>query len=126
MARTKPRTFRMTIASVWYDKVSKIAREYEMHFKVARRGDIRNIRRYLAKRGVEYFQGHVYGRFTRWPKKRKVRIAFEREQPAVKTQRQIRIEMRQMEIKGRRWKATPLPSRVIGYVRKRIRRRTNK
>jgi len=70
------RIYRMTVASTWYDKRAQRVWEYELHFKVARRGDIRTVRRRLAKRGVPYFQQTVYRLFQKWIPKRKVRVAF--------------------------------------------------
>jgi len=115
---TPVRTYRMTISSTWYDANAERVREYEMHFKAARRGRIRTVRRYLARRGVPYFQLTVYRLYGRWIPKRKVKVAFEREQPAKKTERLIKIEARRMEGKGRRWEAYPLPSKVLRFVKK--------
>lgn len=116
------RMHRATISSTWYDKISQCAREYEMHFKVARRGSIRANRRYLARRGAPYFQQTVYRLYKYWIPKRKVRIAFEREEPAEKSERLIQIEVRRMEGKGKRWKAFPLPSRVLTYEKQQRKR----
>ena len=115
----KPRTYRMTVASVWYDERQNTVREYEMHFRVSRRGRIRNVRRYLARRGIPYFQQSIYRRYKHWIVKRKIRVSFEREEPARKIERMIRIETRRMEGKGKRWKAYPMPSRVLSYAKKR-------
>lgn len=117
---TPVRVYRMTIASTWYDEEAHHAREYETHCKVARRGRIRNTRRHLAKRGVPHFQQNIYRLFRRWVPKRRVRVAFEREQPTLlkKSERLIKIEVRRMEGKGKRWKAYALPSRVLTFVKK--------
>lgn len=117
------RTFRMTISSTWYQKAAGRVQEYELHFKVERRGRIRNIRRYLARRGVPYFQQTVYRLYRRWIPKWKIRVAFEREQPALQTERAISIEVRRMEGRGKRWKAYPLPSKVLSYVKKKRKRK---
>jgi hypothetical protein len=109
----------MTIATAWYDARAKRVREYEMHFKVARRGRIRNVRRQLARRGVPYFQKAIYDLYRRWIPKRKIRISFEREEPAPKVERTIAIEARRMEGVGKRWKAYPLPSRKLSYAKRR-------
>ncbi len=122
---TVVRIYRMTISSTWYDHEAQKVQEYEMHYKVARRGTIRSTRRYLAKRCVPHFQQNVYRLYKRWPRKRKVRGAFEREQPILltKSERMIHIEVRRMEGKGKRWKAYPLPSRVLTYVKKKRKRK---
>lgn len=116
------RVFRMTIASVWYDERSRAVREHEMHFKVSRRGQIRNVRRTLAQRGGAYFQRAIYRRFNRWIPKRKIRISFEREEPALVGQNRISISVRRMEGQGKRWKAFSEPSISLTYSRRRGRR----
>jgi len=113
------RTFRMTISSLWYDKKARRAREYELHFRVARRGGIRNVRRHLARRGVPYFQRTIYRKYKRWIPKGRIKVRFEREEPARKVERTIQIEVRRMEGKGRQWKAYRMPSRVLSYAKKR-------
>ncbi len=114
------RVYRMTIASVWYDGCASGVKEYEMHYKVAQKGAIRDVRKYLAKRCVVHFQQTVYRKFKRWIPKGRIRIAFEREQNAEKTQELISIEARQMEGVGKRsrWKAYELPSKVLTYAKK--------
>jgi len=118
---TKIRTYRMTIASTWYDAEAGAANEYEMHFKVARRGRIQTVRLHLAKRGASYFQQIVWRQTRKWITKRKIRISFEREEPATKGQNTITIEARSMQYRGREWKAYPLPSRTLSYAKKRRR-----
>ncbi|MBN1357570.1 hypothetical protein JW988_02265 [Candidatus Bathyarchaeota archaeon] len=117
---TKVRIYRMTIASFWYDKEAEHVREYEMHYKVAREGDIRKIREHLAKRGVRHFQQNIYRKFKRWIPKREIRVSFEREQKTIreKSDDLIQIESRRMEIRGKKWKAFGFPSRVLTYVKK--------
>ena len=116
------RTYRMTVASTWYDAEAGVAREYEMHFKVARRGRIQTVRLHLAKKGATYFQQAIYRRTGRWIRKRKIRISFEREEPATKGQNTITVEARSMQYRGREWGAVPLPSRTLSYAKRRRRR----
>ncbi len=124
--RAKLGIYRMTIASTWYDKRAGAAREFEMHFKVARRGKIRNVRRRLAQRGTPFFQRTLYRQFRRWIPKRKIRISFEREEPAAAVQRNIVINIRGMRYRGKQWKATPLPSRMLPYAKKKTKRKSAK
>lgn len=112
------RMYRATIASTWYDKDAECVREYEMHFKVARPGKLRDNRRYLAKRSVPHFQHTVYRLYKHWVPKWKIKVGFEREEPARKLEQLIQIEVRRMEGKGKRWKAFPLPSRVLTYEKR--------
>ena len=113
------RIYRMTVASVWYDEGVHKAREFEMHFKVARIGDIRETRAHLAKRGTGYFQNRIYYLEKRWVPLSRIRIGFEREEPAQEIDDWIRIEIRQMRGVGkrRRWKAFGELPRKIRYFR---------
>lgn len=122
---TSIRLYQMTIASTWYDKTARAQREYEAHFSVARRGKIRTVRRHLANRGAPHFQRLIYRRFRRWIPKKKIRISFEREEPARKVQREITIELRGMQYRGRKWQATPFPSKVLRYAKRRSKRKSS-
>lgn len=113
------REYRMTVASVWYDKDRHAAVEHEMHLKAARRGNIETIRRQLAERGIEYFQQYVYRKERRWIRKSRIKAKFERETPAARTEPLIMIDVRAMEYRGREWKAQPFPRRILSYVKKR-------
>jgi hypothetical protein len=113
----------MTIASTWYDKKAGGAKEYELHFKIARRGNIRSVRRKLALRGVPYFQQFVYRRLKRWVPKARLKVRFEREEPATRTENGISIEGRSMLFKGKRWSAYPLVSRELNYAKKKRKRK---
>jgi hypothetical protein len=112
----------MTIATVWYDQKVRHAREQEMHFRVARRGKISNVRRHLANRGVPYFQRTIYRLYKKWIPRRKIKVRFEREEPATRVEPTITIEARRMEYRGKRWKAYRLPSRTLRYAMKRRRK----
>ena len=114
------KVYRMTIASIWYDEDAEKVKEFEMHYKIARTGSLRDTRQHLAKRCVPHFQQNIYRKFKRWIPKKKLRVSFEREQAALKTQELIQINVRRMEGVGKqnRWKAYPLPSRELTYVRK--------
>jgi len=115
--------YRMTVASKWYDEPSRCAREYEMHFKAARTGKVRTIRRHLAKRGIPYFQRTIYRRFKRWIPKRQIRARFEREEVDQRSTPTLTVETRSMQYRGRDWKAFPFPSKVLNYAKKRARKR---
>lgn len=110
----------MTIATVWYDEDMHNVREFEMHFKVARLGAIRNIRLYLARRGVNYFQYRIYYLYKQWISKDNIRISFEREERTKHSEDYIRIEIRRMEGIGKhkRWKAYGDMPRKISYYKK--------
>jgi hypothetical protein len=94
-----------------------------MHFKVARPGKIRTVRRHLAKRGIPYFQQVIYRRFRRWIPKRQIRARFEREEVGARSEGVIGIETRSMQYRGRDWKAFHRPSKVLTYAKKRRKRK---
>lgn len=116
-------TYRMTVATSWYDATERGAKSYEQHFTVTRPGKIRTVRRTLSKRGFEYFQGSIYRRFKKWTPKWKIKIRFEREELAQKRENAIRVEGSSMLYRGKRWWAYPLPHRVLSYGKRRRRRR---
>jgi len=116
-------TYRMTVASRWYDEPSRCEREQEMHFKAARRGKLRTVRRHLAKRGIPYFQQVIYRRFKRWIPKRQIRARFEREEVEQRSEPTMTVETRGMQYRGRDWKAFPFPSKVLTYAKKRRKRK---
>jgi len=95
------------------------AREFEMHFKAVRRGELRSIRRALARRGIPYFQREIYRKHGKWIPKRRIRVSFEREEKAGKAQRDMSVNVRSMRYQGKYRRATALPSRVISYGKKR-------
>jgi len=117
------RAYRMAVASRWYDEPSRCEREYEMHFKVARPGNIRTVRRRLVKRVIPYFQQVIYRRFRRWISKRQIRARFERQEMEERGEPVIVIETRSMQYRGRDWKAFPFPSKVLTYAKKRRERK---
>jgi hypothetical protein len=119
------RTYRMTIATKWYDDRSRCAREHEGHFKVSRCGKIRTVRRHLAKRVAPYFQQLIYRRFRKWIPKRQLRINFEREELATEAERNMTIQLRGMQYRGREWKATPFPLKVLSYAKRRRKRKSS-
>jgi hypothetical protein len=109
----------MTIATVWYDEAAGAAKEYEFHFKVARAGDIRRVRRALAERGAPYFQQLVYRRIKRWIPLRKIKVRFEKEEAATKKDSRIHIEGRSMFYRGKKWQAYSLGTWELNYAKKR-------
>ena len=108
----------MTIASTWYDKRVKAAREYELHFAAARRGNRRTVRRHLARRGTEYFQRLIYRRIRKWIPARNIKIGFEREEIADRSETRIRVDGRSMVYRGKRWWAYPLGRWELTYARR--------
>jgi hypothetical protein len=120
------RLYRMTVAAGWYDPRAGFKREYEMHYKVARRGSPRRVRRELARRAIADFQRNVYRlQGTRVPL-HKIRAESEREEAAAASQRIIEVYTRSMRRCGKHWSATELPTRTISFTKKRRKRRVAK
>jgi hypothetical protein len=113
----------MTIATFHYDKPTHQLIEYEMHFKIARRGDIGRVRRRLAKRGAAHFQRWLHHTREISIPKRKLKIAFEREAHARPPQeRAVSVRRFVMRRVKKRWRAQELPSGTMSYVKRRKRR----
>jgi hypothetical protein len=116
--RKLARLFRMTMANRTYDEDAGFEREFEIHFKVARRGSPKTVRRTLVLRGIPHFQREIYRRYNiRIPRSR-IRVSFEREEVAAAGQRAIEALGRSMRYHGRQWSATPLPPKMIPYAKK--------
>lgn len=118
------RTFKVTACTSWYDAEESAARSYELHFTGARRAcDIRRTRRILARRCGVIFQQSIYRETRKWIPKRRIKIRFERETRATKSDDKIRVEGSIMMFRGRRWWAQPIKPREVSYARKRRRKR---
>ena len=111
----------MTIASTLYDPRAGFAREFESHFEATRKGSVRSIRRRLAARGIPIVQREIYKRYGIWVSKRKLKVRFEREMPGTRVRPDMTIHRRSMRFRGKHWRATALPSRVISYSKRRRR-----
>jgi hypothetical protein len=116
------RLYQMTIAGRGYDERGKREFKPEFHLEASRSGKIRTVRRQLAKRGVEYFQQRIYRLYGIWIPKKDIRIGLELREPAVKTERTIRITAFAMTFKGRRSRALSIQSRVLSYAKKKHKR----
>jgi len=121
-----PRLYRMTIATAWYDRRVEFQREYESHFESSRRGPPTRIRRALARRGVAQFQRDIYRTHRVWIPLRRIRVSYEREEQAAAVEKVIKVYTRSMRYRGKQWKATTLPPKVITYAKKNRRAKTRK
>lgn len=115
------RLYRMTIATFHYDKPTHQLIEYEMHFKIARAGDVRRVRRRLANLGAAYFQRWLHRTHEISIPKRKLKIAFEREARAKVEQDLATVRRFVMRRVKKRWVAQELPSGTMSYVRRKKR-----
>ena len=116
------RQYRVTVAGRGYDNERKRQLKPELHFTVARRGSIRNVRRQLAKRGVDYYQQRIHREYGIWIPKNRIRVGFEREGPAKKTERSIRIEGLTFAFTGKRTTAVRMASRALSFAKKKQKR----
>jgi hypothetical protein len=124
LRRRKPlRLYRMTIATFWYDSETRQLVEYEMHFKIARRGKLRTVRARLAKLGVKHLQSWLRRHLKISIPKGKLKIAFEREAHAKVQQQKASVRRFVMHrVKGR-WTSKELPAGTMSYVRRRRRKK---
>jgi len=131
-SRKKPRPkrpirlYRMTIATFHYDKPTHELIEFEAHFKIARRGRIRTIRRRLAKLGARHFQNWLHRDRKIWVQRRKLKIAFEREVHAKKQEAYATVRRFSMRRVKKRWVAKELRAGRMRYARKRRRKKVAK
>ncbi len=117
--KPKIRLYKMSVSTFFYDEETHQLVEYEHHFKIARRGRIRIIRRRLAKLGGRHLQNWLYKYRKVWIPKRKLRTAFEREQYAKKQEPYATVRRFTMRRIRKRWVAKELASGKMRYSRKR-------
>jgi hypothetical protein len=111
-------TYRMTASTLGYYLPAHREEGYEMHFKTSRRGIIEDVRSTLESEGVAYFQKEIYNKFGRRIPKTRIRIGFEREEPATRVQNSIVVESRYMEYRSGKWESKPVSSKVSRYAKK--------
>jgi hypothetical protein len=109
-------TYRMTASTIWYYMPAQMGQEYEMHFKTTRRGKIEDVRSELVSEGTAYFQKTICEESGRRIPKKRIRIGFEREEPATKVQNNIMVEARYMEYQDGKWKSAAIPSEVLTHA----------
>ena len=69
--------------------------------------------RILGRRALRYFQWYIFKRYGKFIPLAKIRVHFEREEPAKQAQTKIAAEIRMMEQEDGRWQAHQQPSRII-------------
>lgn len=116
------RTYRMTVATTWYDEETGQLLEYESHYKVASKGEIQDVRKQLTETGLDDFRRFVRNQTGHLPALHRVRVSFEREEPALAEDDGITIESRTMRRVGsgddRHWSARKLPTRRLRWRRR--------
>ena len=116
------RLYRMTVSTFWYNEETHQLSEYEAHFKIARRGDIRHIRRKLAEKGLSHFKRWLKRVDKTWKPEeqyRKIKVAFEKEQYARKEEAHASVRRLVMRRVKKRWVAKELASGTMRYSKRR-------
>jgi len=116
------RLYRMTISTFWYNEDTHQLSEYEAHFKIPRRGDIRHVRRKLAEKGLGHFKRWLKREDKTWKPEeqyRKIKVAFEKERYARKEAAYASVRRFVMRRVKRRWVAKELPVGKMRYTKKR-------
>lgn len=112
---TATRTYRMTTSTVGYYQAAQMGEGYDMHFKIVRRGKVSEVRKTLASIGVAYFQDTIQKKFGQQIPKSKIRVGFEREEPAARVRKSIEVQARRLEYKRGHWTCTHIPLEVLDY-----------
>jgi uncharacterized protein (UPF0248 family) len=120
------REYRMTIVSRSYHKALEGVKSHELHFRVSRKGSVKTVRRILATRGIQYFQGFVYRRTGESIPLHRIEVRFERELPATRQTKHVRVEARSIIYKGRHSQATTLGQGKLSYPQERRRKITRR
>lgn len=110
-------THRMTVSTFHYDHKEKKLSEYEMYFKIARRGDPTKIRANLAEKGREHFRKWLNRHDI--PLQRDTEVHFELEQAAKRTQEYASVRRFVIRRINKRWVAEELAPGRMRYGRRR-------
>jgi hypothetical protein len=113
-------TYRMTASTIGKGYYLPAGMEwgYEMHLKTSRSGKIEDIRRVIETEGTEYFQKTMHDEFGRSIPKRRIRVGFEREEPATRVENNVIVRSTYLEYRGGKWESTAMPSKVLRYAKK--------
>lgn len=128
----KVRLYRITLSTrSLYDKADHEARSFEGHFKACLRGKIRRNRKRLADFLIPIFQRQVYRELGVHISRSRIRVGFEREEPALSASRRVDAEFLIITYRGKHHVAKRLPQqtftlRTVRRRRLRKRRALNK
>ena len=119
-SETTSNTYSMTVSTVWYNRPAHMGQGYEIHFKTARRGRIADVRHELESQGTTYFQKAFYDQFGRHVPEKRLRIGFEREEPAARTSEQHHGANHVHKIPRRKMEFYPNVAKVFELCRQEI------
>jgi len=108
------RVYHMTLATRGYSP-SQNAWSFEAHYTAALSGDIGDVRVDLADFGIPHFRGAIMRRYGLRIPESKVRVGWEREEPALSSSPDVHVEFREMTYRGKQAHARRLPAEVLRY-----------
>jgi len=111
------RVYHMTLATRGYSP-SQNAWSFEAHYTAALSGDIGDVRLDLADFGIPHFRGAIMRRYGLRIPEGKIRVGWEREEPALAPSPDIHVEFREMTYRGKQTYARRLPAETLRYGNK--------
>lgn len=111
------RVYHMTLATRGYSP-SQNAWSFEAHYTAALSGDIGDVRVDLADFGIPHFRGAIMRRYGLRIPEGKIRVGWEREEPALASSPDVHVEFREMTYRGKQTYARRLPAETLRYGNK--------
>ena len=111
------RVYHMTLAARGYSP-SQNAWSFEGHYTAALSGDIHDVRLDLADFGIPHFRGAIMRRYGLRIPEGKIRVGWEREEPALAPSPDVHVEFREMTYRGKQTYARRLPAETLRYGNK--------
>ena len=108
------RLYRMTLSTRGYS-LGQNAWSFEAHYTAALPGDIGDVRVDLADFCIPHFRRAVLRRTGVRIPEGKIRVGWEREEPALTPSPDIHVEFREMTFRGKETHARRLPPEVLRY-----------
>ena len=107
----------MTLATRGYSP-SQNAWSFEGHYTAALPGDIHDVRLDLADFGIPHFRRAIMRRYGLRIPEGKIRVGWEREEPALSSSPDVHVEFREMIYRGKQTHARRLPAETLRYGNK--------
>jgi len=108
------RVYHMTLATRGYSP-SQNAWSFEAHYTAALSGDIHDVRLDLADLGIPHFRRAIMRRYRLRIPEGKIRVGWEREEPALASSPDVHVEFREMTYRGKQTQARQLPPDLLRY-----------
>jgi hypothetical protein len=107
----------MTLSTRGYSPIQN-AWSFEGHYTAALSGDIGDVRVDLADFGIPHFRGAIMRRYGLRIPEDKIRVGWEREEPALASSPDVHVEFREMTYRGKQAYARRLPAETLRYGNK--------